>query len=98
MRKYLIAMTFVVLFLAILIPFASTSPDGLEKVAESLEIEERVPMWNGLMFDYSVEAIGNSYVSTLLAGILGTAVVLVACLVLGKVLVKKGIRALENRV
>jgi hypothetical protein len=36
------------------------------------------------MTDYSVSLIGNSYVSTLLAGIFGAVMVLLATLLLGK--------------
>jgi hypothetical protein len=33
MKKYLAAAAMLAVFLAVLIPFASSSPDGLEKVA-----------------------------------------------------------------
>jgi ABC-type sulfate transport system permease component len=89
MRKYLIAIALIVIFLVVFIPLASTRPDGLEKVAESLGIEEITPLWNGLMTDYSVGALGNSYASTLLAGVFGTVLVLLASLVLGRAVTKK---------
>jgi len=98
MRKYILAIGLVIIFLVVFIPFASTSPDGLEKVAENLGVEENAPFWRGLMFDYSVEAVGNPYVSTLIAGVVGTGLVLLACLALGKVLVKKNNRAFEKKV
>ena len=91
MKKYAAAIGLLVVFLAVLIPFASSSPDGLEKVAETLGIEEQTPVWNGLMSDYSVGIIGNPYLSTVIAGIFGTLMVLGLSLALGKVLaLRKG--------
>lgn len=98
MRKHILAMGLIILFLAIFIPFASTSPDGLEKVAEIVGVEENAPLWTGLMSDYSVEAAGNSYVSTLIAGIFGTVLVLLASMVLGKALEKKSNHAIGEEV
>ncbi|HIJ07896.1 TPA: energy-coupling factor ABC transporter permease [Candidatus Bathyarchaeota archaeon] len=71
MRKKLLALILIIIFLSVFIPFASTSPGGLEKVAKTIGIEENTPVWRGLMFDYSLEAVRNPYVSTLIAGILG---------------------------
>ncbi len=92
MKKYLIAIGLIAVFLAVFVPFASRSPDGLERVAATLGIEEHAPVWKGLMSDYSVATIGNSYFSTLTAGIFGTFMVLLLSIVLGKVVVlKKGV-------
>jgi hypothetical protein len=89
-RKFLIAIGMIVLFLVVLIPFASSSPDGLGKVAESLGIEEIAPAWRSLMCNYSVGVITNPYASTLVAGIIGTFLVLGFSLILGKAVTKKG--------
>ena len=89
MKKSVIALVLVLVSLAILLPFASSNPDGLEKVTESFGAGEQKPFWEGLMADYSVSFLGNSYGSTLLAGIAGTIIVLVAGLVVGKVIVPK---------
>ncbi len=88
MKKYLATTVFLIVFLSILIPFASSSPDGLEKVAASLGIESQ-PMWSGLMPDYSVEALNNPYASTLAAGIIGTLIVLGATTILGYTITKR---------
>ncbi len=98
MRKCVLAFLLIAGALAVLIPFASTSPDGLERVAETLGIEEAPPFWRGLMFDYSIEVLGNSYVSTLAAGISGIAVVFFASLVLGKVLSMKSNSSSANEI
>ena len=89
MKKYLAAIALLVVFLAVFIPFTSSSSDGLEKVAQSLGIQEREPLWRGFLFDYSVEAFENPYVSTLLAGVFGTLMVLAASFVFGKVITKR---------
>ncbi len=57
--------------LAIFIPFASTYPDGLEKVAESLGIEGPEPIWSGLMPDYTIHATENPYITKLISGLIG---------------------------
>jgi cobalt/nickel transport protein len=89
MKKYLAAAAMLAVFLAVLIPFASSSPDGLEKVASSLGIQEPEPAWHGLMSGYSVNVLGESYVSTLISGIVGTMVVLAAALALGTAITKR---------
>jgi cobalt/nickel transport protein len=88
-KKYLATTAMVIIFLAVFIPFASSSPDGLQKVATSMGINEPEPAWHGLMCDYSVNALGNTYVSTLAAGVLGILMVLVASLVLGAAITKR---------
>jgi cobalt/nickel transport protein len=89
MKKHLVVIALIVVFLAVFIPLASSNPDGLERVAENFGVEEHAPFWNGLMSDYAIAAIGNPYVSTLLAGVLGTFMVLIAAFLLGKAITPK---------
>ena len=77
-----------VLFLAAFVPFASSSPDGLQTVASSIGIEPR-NLWKAFMSGYSVSGLGNGYVSTLLAGFFGIVFVLTATLALGKAITKR---------
>jgi len=93
MKKYLIATIIIAIFLVVLIPFASSNPDGLEKVAITYGAEEHQSIWNGIMADYSFFSIGNQYFSTILAGIFGVVAVLVAGLVLSKVMTSNDKRA-----
>ncbi|PMB75300.1 MAG: hypothetical protein C0193_01060 [Candidatus Bathyarchaeota archaeon] len=79
----------ILVFLAILIPFASENPDGLEKVVETLGVEEREPLWSGLMPDYTLPTISNSYISTFLAGVFGTLLVLGISYSVGMAITKK---------
>jgi cobalt/nickel transport system permease protein len=65
------------LMLALLIsPWASASPDGLEKVAERQQFAEQgegPAVWQGsLLPDYSVPGMQNERVSTGISGLLGT--------------------------
>jgi hypothetical protein len=71
------------------IPFASSSPDGLEKIAATYGVQEHTSLWNGLLADYSIGSIGDSYVSTVLAGVFGVFLVLLATFLLGKALVPR---------
>lgn len=65
------AIVIMIVALMVLIPFASTHPDGLEKVVESVGIEEPKPIWKGLMPDYTFTAIEDSYFATLTSGLVG---------------------------
>jgi cobalt/nickel transport protein len=89
MKGYLKPLILILVFLALLIPFASEAPDGLERVVETLGIEEHEPLWNGLMTDYTLPEIENSYASTLLAGVFGTLLVLGLSYTLGMTIAKK---------
>jgi len=83
MKKHLVVIALIVVFLAVFIPLASSNPDGLERVVETFGVEEHAPFWNGLMSDYAIAAIGDPYVSTLVAGVFGTFLVLLAAFLLG---------------
>jgi cobalt/nickel transport protein len=88
MKGYVKALILILVCLAVLIPFASTDPDGSEKVAETLGVEETESPSAGLMPDYTVPAVENAYNSTLAAGVIGVFLVLGAALVLGKSMAK----------
>ena len=88
MNNYVKALVIVIVCMAILIPFASSDPDGLERVAEDLGVEETESQSGGLMPDYTVPTVKNDYGSTLIAGVIGVFLVLGAGLVLGKTLTK----------
>jgi len=75
--------------LAILIPFASSNPDGLEKVAESLSVEEHEPLWRGVMPDYDLKEIGDPYLSRLIGGVIGFLLVLASSMVVAEIIRKR---------
>jgi len=88
MKEHLKALILMLACIAVLIPFASNAPDGLEKVTETLRIGENRPMWRGLMPDYSFPTIENPYISTLLAGAFGILLVLGVAYIVGVVIAK----------
>lgn len=60
-------------------PLASSSPDGLEKVAAEHEIDAGVTghaAANSPLADYSTSGVGNERLSTGIAGVLGTVLTL----------------------
>ena len=89
MKKHLGIVALIVVFLAVFIPFASSNPDGLERVVETFGVAEHQPFWNGIMSDYAISAIGNPYMSTFVAGVFGTFIVLLAAFLLGKAIAPK---------
>jgi hypothetical protein len=89
MNKNLVAVAAIIVFLAFSIPLASSRPDGLERVVETFEVTKQASLWNGIMSDYTIAVLGDSYVSTLLAGVVGTFIVLIAGTLLGRALAPK---------
>jgi cobalt/nickel transport protein len=87
-KKYAKALILTLICLAVFIPFASNDPDGLEKVAETLGVQEHTPTWTGLMPDYTFPTIGDSNVSTFFSGIFGVLLILAATFVLGMMITK----------
>ncbi|MEM3443080.1 MAG: PDGLE domain-containing protein [Candidatus Bathyarchaeia archaeon] len=77
MKAYFVALILILVSLSILLPFASDFPDGLERVAEDLGVEEHEPFWKGLMPDYTIPTIENPYLSTFTAGVVG--IIFVVC-------------------
>jgi cobalt/nickel transport system permease protein len=97
-KKYTIAVIGIVVFLAVFIPLASTNPDGLERVIISLGGQEGESFWKGIIPDYSVSGVGNSYLSTLVAGIIGVVLVLVVGLLITKGLKPKTEKTNSKRI
>lgn len=89
MRGLAKAVILIIVGLAVLIPFASTFPDGLEKVAESLGIEEPEALWSGLMPDYAFPFIENPYMTTLISGLTGLFLALGITWVVGTAIARK---------
>jgi len=73
-------------------PFASSSPDGLEKVAEDKGFAERGKVWDlwkhAPLRDYAIPWIKDAKISTALSGLIGTAAIFLIALGIGKLLKK----------
>jgi cobalt/nickel transport protein len=87
-KAYIKAIILTLICLAVLTPLASDFPDGLEKVAETLGIEEHDPAWKGLMPGYTLPTINNPYISTFVAGAFGVFLILSVAFILGIVITK----------
>ena len=69
----------------------STAPDGLERVAADVGFADRASdVATGLLPGYSVPGIAGGDISTIIAGLLGIAVLFGAMLLLGRVLSRRG--------
>ena len=88
MKGYFNALILILVCIVVLIPFASTDPDGLEKVAETLGIEETDTAHQSPLPEYTVPVVENEYCSTLIAGVIGVFLVLGTAFILGKLLAK----------
>jgi len=81
----------VISILAVLVsPFASGDPDGLERIAEDMGFLERgLDAPYQLLPDYTVPFLGETALSTIVAGIVGALVVLGIVLLIGSLLKKR---------
>ena len=81
-------------------PLASTSPDGLEKVAEMKGFLEKSEGWKLWKFaplpDYDIPWIKNEKVSAALSGLIGTLAIFFIALGLGRLIKKSPPKSLTN--
>jgi len=86
----LIGLGITLLLVLILSPFSSTSPDGLEKVAETKRFTEQggsSKFWKyAPLTDYAIPGIKNKKVSTALSGLTGTLAIFLIALGVGKLI------------
>ncbi|MEM1589062.1 MAG: PDGLE domain-containing protein [Candidatus Bathyarchaeia archaeon] len=86
MKGCIKALILIIVGFAVLLPFASSYPDGLETVAGSLNVGENEPLWKGLMPDYTLPAVENPYLTNFFAGVFGMFLVFALAFALGKVI------------
>jgi hypothetical protein len=78
------------LVVIVLAPLASSDPDGLERVAEDNGfIGQATNVVGGLLGGYTVPGVDGGGVSTILAGLLGIAIVVGLLFLLGRVLARR---------
>lgn len=81
-----------ILIVIVLSPFASSKPDGLERVAEDHGFAEKatgfLASWVTFFSDYTVAFIKNEKLSTIVAGICGVIMVFLVSYLLSKILKK----------
>lgn len=74
----------------VLAPFASSDPDGLERVAiDTGFAEQGTEAGYEILPDYSVPLLGDSAASLIVAGLVGVALVFAAMWLLGRVLTRR---------
>jgi cobalt/nickel transport system permease protein len=89
-RGWIYAGVAVALFAVLLSPLASASPDGLERVAEDmgfLHLGQSAPYQ--LLPDYTIPFLGQTALSTVVAGAVGVLVVLGLVVVIGGMFKRK---------
>ena len=89
-RGWVWAGVLISLFVVLLSPFASANPDGLERVAEDLgflNTAQSAPF--EVLPDYTVPFLGETSLSTIVAGVVGVIVLLVLVFIAGRSLQKK---------
>jgi len=70
--------------------FASSAPDGLEKLAEEIGIGEQAKaLLDTPLADYEVAAIEASWPSQAIAGLVGLALTIGICLLLARALARR---------
>ncbi|MEE9315723.1 MAG: PDGLE domain-containing protein [bacterium] len=93
MEKWIIILLGVAVLAAVFLsPFASTKPDGLERVAEDkgfLERGEGSQVVNSPIPDYAVPGIKNEKLATAIAGLVGVIIVAALGFALGAILKRK---------
>jgi cobalt/nickel transport system permease protein len=72
----------VALIVVLLAPLASTNPDGLERVAQDIGFIERgADAPYQILPDYTIPLLGETALSTILAGVIGALVVAILVIV-----------------
>ena len=88
MKKLILIVAALIVAFAVLLPFTSKTPDGLQTLTENSASQQQQPIWKGLMTEYSV-VLADPYISALVAGLLGVGIVLTTGFVLGTTLAQK---------
>ncbi len=89
-RGWILTGVLITLTVVLLSPFASASPDGLERVAEDLgfiNVAQSAPYQ--IIPDYTIPFLGATPVSTIVAGAIGVIVVLAIAIIAGRSLQTK---------
>lgn len=78
------------LVVIVLAPLASPDPDGLERVAQDRGfIGQAQDAFYGILPDYSIPGIDDPFLSTVLAGLIGVAVIFLLMIGLGRLLARR---------
>jgi hypothetical protein len=87
MKELILIVALLLVALAVLLPYSSKTPDGLQTLTEESGSKQPTS-WNGLMANYCA-ALADPYISSLVAGLFGVGIVLIAGFALGKAAQRK---------
>lgn len=88
---WLVGLGIAVLVVVILAPLASPDPDGLERVAEDKGfLGQAQDALYSILPDYTIPGIDDPTVSTIVAGLIGLAIVFGVMWALGRLLARRG--------
>ncbi len=76
MKRAIVILAALIVTMAVLLPLASNTPDGLQILIEKNGNQQELA-WTGIMADYSAQ-LNNPYFSSLAAGVLGIGLVILA--------------------
>lgn len=88
-KEIIIGLFIALLVVVLLAPFASSSPDGLERVAEDLaflEMADGQEIISSPIPDYEVPGLENKTLAGILAGIAGTLLTFVVMMMVAKLI------------
>jgi cobalt/nickel transport protein len=95
----IVGLTIAVAIAILLSPFASKSPDGLEKVAQDkgfIKKGEGKPLYNAPIPDYAFARIKNEWLSVAAAGLIGTLFSFGLVMGLGSIIKKRQRNRINN--
>jgi hypothetical protein len=89
-RWWLVGLAIAALVVIVLAPLASAEPDGLERVAADAGFIDRAQAAiYDLLPDYTIPGVDNAVLSTVIAGLVGVAIVFAAIWLVGRLLVRR---------
>jgi cobalt/nickel transport system permease protein len=89
-RGWIIAGVIFAILAVLISPFASGNPDGLERVAENIGfLDTGLDAPYNLLPDYSIPFLGETAISTILAGLVGVFILFALLFLLGRNLRRK---------
>jgi cobalt/nickel transport protein len=89
-RWWVSGLVLVAILVIALVPFASSDPDGLERVAEDQGfIDQAGNVVDGLLSGYAIPGIEDPAVSSIVSGLVGVAIVVLLIVGVGRLLARR---------
>ncbi|MHA1794301.1 MAG: PDGLE domain-containing protein [Promethearchaeota archaeon] len=94
-KKWIIGII-IILAVFLFVPVFLAGPDGLERVMEDQGVAGPESSWTGIFTDYTFWGIQDPFLSSLIAGVLGTLIIFLVAFALFKFLSKKPVINTNN--